>query len=70
MGVCVIKMAEETWVKAHWSHSRSGERVWVPRHRMRENEKIHERHIEHMEREIKDLKSLEKRHPREREAYA
>lgn len=39
-------MGYTTYVKGHYSHSRSGEEIWVPRHRMRPNEKVHEHHLE------------------------
>lgn len=61
----------EIWVKGHWSYSRSGERIWVPRHKMRENEKVHERHLHRLDEEIKGLKEQEYgRRKREKEAYA
>lgn len=65
----VMDMAE-TWVKGHWSHSRSGERIWIPEHKMKENEHVHEHHLKTVEKEIMGLKELEHRRKREAEATA
>ena len=62
----VIQMSQkqkrrETWVKGHYTHARNGEVVYVAPHRMRENEKVHKRHLRRLREEIEGLKELEER---------
>lgn len=47
-----------TYVKAHWSTSGAGEKIWIPRHRMKTNEMVHKHHIERLGEEIRGLEKL------------
>jgi hypothetical protein len=49
----------ETIVKGHWSHSKEGERIWIPEHEMHVNEKVHKKHEHRLEEEIERLEKLE-----------